>query len=116
MKWTTAPAFLGLIAPFLVVGAPVAQQGNDAPVVQPVEPAASYIVTLKPGVDVNVSASHIDWARDLHRRSLAKRQESEEDLKTFDLFDYQGYAGTFDEETLAEIQASDDVSTPVHVH
>jgi hypothetical protein len=107
MKWTTSTTFLSVLAPFLAAGAPVPQ---DAPVIQPVEPASSYIITLKPGVDVNASATHISWAGDLQRRSLAKRQEQDQELKTFDLFDFKGYAGVFDDDTLAEIEASDEVS------
>lgn len=109
MKWTTTAALL--FAPLLASAAPVAQkdQSGDVPVNQPVEPATGYIVTLKPGIAVNESATHIAWAGDLQRRGLAKRQEPEEDLKTFDLFEFQGYAGVFDEETIAEIEASDEV-------
>lgn len=111
MKWTTTTTFLGLLAPFLVAGAPVAQKDKayDEPVYQPVEPATGYIITLKPGIAVNESATHIAWAGDLQRRGLVKRQEDDQDLKTFDLFDYKGYAGVFDEETIAEIEASDEV-------
>ena len=111
MKWTTTTAFLGLLAPFLVAGAPVAQKdkAHDEPIVQPVEPATGYIITLKSGIAANDSATHLAWAGDLQRRGLVKRQEEAQDLKTFDLFDYQGYAGVFDEETIAEIQASDEV-------
>jgi oryzin len=106
MKWTTKTTLLGLLAPLLVAGAPLAQKdtAKDAPVVQPVEPATGYIVTLKPGIAANLA-----WAGDLQRRGLVKRQEEGQDLKTFDLFDYHGYAGVFDEETIAEIEASEEV-------
>jgi hypothetical protein len=111
MKWTTRTAWLGLLAPLLAAGAPLAQKNDahDAPVVQPVEPATGYIITLKPGIAANESATHLAWAGDLQRRGLIKRQEEGEDLKTFDLFDYKGYAGVFDEETIAEIESSDEV-------
>ena len=108
MKWTTA-GLLGLLAP-LALGAPIAQKDEGADeVIQPVAPASGYIITLKPGIESNVSATHLAWASDLQRRTLAKRQEPEGDLKTFDLFDFHGYAGVFDEETIAEIEASDEV-------
>lgn len=118
MKWTTRAAILGLLAPFLASTAPVAQkdQANDEPIVQPVEPGTGYIVTLKAGIAVNESATHLAWAGDLQRRGLVKRQEEDQDLKTFDLFDYQGYAGVFDEETIAEIEASDEAYLPQAFH
>lgn len=106
MKWAASPALLGLLAPLLALAAPVAQSDK---VVQPVEPAQGYIITLKPGVTVNESATHIAWAGDLQRRGLTRRQEAAEDLKTFDLYDFQGYAGVFDESTIAEIASSEDV-------
>lgn len=111
MKWNTRTAFLGLLAPFMVAGAPIAQKdtGKDQPVVQPAEPAAGYIVTLKAGIAANESATHLAWAGDLQRRGLVKRQEEDQGLKTFDLFDYHGYAGIFDEQTIAEIEASEEV-------
>lgn len=114
MKWTTATTFLGLLAPYLASGAPVAQKDEaaDQPVVQPVEPATGYIITLKPGIAANESATHIAWAGDLQRRGLVRRQESVQDLKAFDLFDFHGYAGVFDEETIAEIEASEEVCNP----
>jgi hypothetical protein len=109
MKWSTA--FLLVVAPLLGAGAPVAQEdGNsDVPISQPTVPATGYIVSLKSGIAADASASHMAWAGDLQRRALAKRQEPEEDLKTFNLFDFQGYAGVFDAETVAEIQARDEV-------
>jgi hypothetical protein len=104
----------GLLAPFLATGAPIAQNdiSSDIPVLQPVEPAGAYIVTLKANIEPSASASHMTWAGDLHRRGLTKRQEEGDDLKTFDLFEFKGYAGVFDEEALAEIEASDDVGAP----
>lgn len=114
MKWTTATTFLGLLAPYLTSGAPLAQKDEtaDQPVVQPVEPATGYIITLKPGIAANESATHIAWAGDLQRRGLAKRQEADQDIKTFDLFDFHGYAGVFDDETIAEIEGSEEVCNP----
>ena len=114
MKWTASATVFGLLAPLLASGAPVAQQDGaaDTPVVQPAEPTTGYIVTLKPGIAANESATHIAWAGDLQRRGLVKRQEADQELKTFDLFDYKGYAGVFDEETIAEIEASDEVRLP----
>lgn len=110
MKWTSAATFLGLLAPHLASGAPIAQSDDpDQPVVQPVEPATGYIITLKQGIAANESQTHIAWAGGLQRRGLAKRQEPDQDLKTYDLFDFHGYAGVFDDDTIAEIEASEEV-------
>lgn len=113
MKWTST-AVIGLLAPFLVFGAPIAPEKRDAnePGVEPVAPAGSYIVTLKSGIETNTSAAHIAWAGDLHRRGLVRRQEPETEIKTFDVFDFHGYAGTFDAEAISAIEASEDVRTP----
>ena len=112
MKWTTATSLLSLL-PFLASAAPVAQKdASDLPVTQPVQPAQGYIITLKPGIAVNESETHLAWVGDLQRRGLARRQENGEDLKTFDLFSFQGYAGVFDDETISEIAASDEVCRP----
>jgi hypothetical protein len=68
-----------------------------------------YIVTLKPEAEVQVQ---VNWVNDVHKRSFAKRDtvgvEHTYDLKTF-----KGYAGEFDENTLAEIKANPDVSVPI---
>ena len=67
-----------------------------------------YIITLKPEAEVEAQVS---WVNDVHKRSFAKRDtvgvEHTYDLKTF-----KGYAGQFDENTLAEIKANPDVSVP----
>jgi hypothetical protein len=106
MKWTATMAVAGLLTASNVLAAPIAQSEEDLPVVQPVMPSQSYIVTLKPGAQMNESVA---WASGLQRRGLARRQETGEDIKTFNLFEFQGYAGTFDEAEAAEIEAQDDV-------
>lgn len=86
-----------------------------APLPQDNAPSASttkYIVTLKPGVEADVSVQHIEWAGDLHRRGIYRRQENgtvDEDLKVFKVADFNAYAGSFDEETIAQIKASSEV-------
>jgi len=70
-----------------------------------------YIVTLKPGVsvlDIN-SGSHMNWVRDVHARSLSRRDTGGVE-KVFNLDDFNAYAGTFDATTIAAIRNSEDVS------
>ncbi|KAF2442665.1 subtilisin-like protein [Karstenula rhodostoma CBS 690.94] len=65
-----------------------------------------YIVTLKPDAKVEVQ---VNWVNDIHKRSFSKRDtvgvEHTYDIKTF-----KGYAGEFDENTLAEIKANPNVA------
>lgn len=73
----------------------------------------NYIVTLKSGISQSDVESHINWVGDVHRRSLGRR-----DLKgvqrTFDSanYDFHGYSGEFDAETIEEIQKNPNVSDP----
>ncbi|KAI1100311.1 alkaline proteinase [Jackrogersella minutella] len=68
-----------------------------------------YIVTLKEGITSADFKSHLNWARDVHSRSLNKRDTTgvshEYQINTFN-----GYAGEFDEQTLAQLKSSPDVA------
>ncbi|KAF4965512.1 hypothetical protein FSARC_6692 [Fusarium sarcochroum] len=84
--------------------APVAQPGAIIP--------GSYIVTLKPGVDAVKAKSHISWVKDVHKRSLTKRDNDKGVDKTYhSQSGFQGYSGSFDHSTLKEIQKSPEVAT-----
>lgn len=67
-----------------------------------------YIVTLKEGITSDDFKSHLNWARDVHARSLSKRGTTgvshEYQINTFN-----AYAGEFDEETLEQIKSNPDV-------
>jgi oryzin len=101
--WKKSVAVLSAIAG-LALAVPVPQDAVSAPA------ATKYIITLKPGIDPEIGISHINWAGDLHRRGIHRRQDVEEDLKVFKVADFSAYAGSFDEETIAELKASSDVS------
>lgn len=108
--WKKSIAVLSAIAS-LAMAAPVAQDAAVAPA------TTKYIITLKPGIDPEVGIQHINWAGDLHRRGIYRREENgtvEEDLKVFKVADFNAYAGSFDEETIAQLKASDEVSLPGH--
>lgn len=68
-----------------------------------------YIVTLKPGVPVSAVKTHLNWVRDVHSRSLSRRDASGID-QIYSIKDFNGYAGSFDEATISQIRNSDDVS------
>lgn len=64
-----------------------------------------YIVTLKPEAEVQVQVS---WVNEVHKRSFAKRDTAGVE-HTYDIKTFKGYAGEFDENTLAEIKANPNV-------
>ncbi|XXH02904.1 hypothetical protein Hte_009293 [Hypoxylon texense] len=68
-----------------------------------------YIVTLNEGITSDDFKSHLNWARDVHARSLSKRDTTgishEYQINTFN-----AYAGEFDEETLEQIKSNPDVA------
>ncbi|KAI2469826.1 alkaline proteinase [Annulohypoxylon bovei var. microspora] len=68
-----------------------------------------YIVTLKQGISSEDFKSHLNWARDVHARSLNKRDTTgvshEYQINTFN-----AYAGEFDEETLEQLKNNPDVA------
>ncbi|KAJ4288578.1 proteinase B [Kalmusia sp. IMI 367209] len=65
-----------------------------------------YIITLKPEAEVEVQVS---WVNDVHKRSFAKRDTAGVE-HTYDIKTFKGYAGEFDEVTLAEIKANPNVA------
>lgn len=75
-----------------------------------------YIVTLKPGVSASSLKTHLTWVDAVHKRSLARRDSSYTDTDTtgvdqvYNIKDFNAYAGSFDSETIKEIEASQDVS------
>lgn len=73
---------------------------------------SGYIVKLKPSVAVDADQGHLSWVQGLHSRSLRKR-----DLpgleRQFNLTNFHGYSGRFDEATISEIKKSDDVSVSI---
>nr|ABP82774.1 alkaline serine protease [Aureobasidium pullulans]ABP82775.1 alkaline serine protease [Aureobasidium pullulans] len=104
--WKKSVAVLSAIAG-LAMAAPVPQDAVAAPA------TTKYIITLKPGIDPEIGISHINYASDLHRRGIYRRQENgtvEEELKVIKVADFNAYAGAFDEETIAELRASDEVA------
>ncbi|KAF9728368.1 proteinase B [Paraphaeosphaeria minitans] len=65
-----------------------------------------YIVTLNPDVEVQIEVS---WVNDVHKRSFSKRDTAGVE-RTYDIKTFKGYAGEFDENTLAEIKANPNVA------
>ncbi|KAI1147046.1 peptidase S8/S53 domain-containing protein [Nemania diffusa] len=68
-----------------------------------------YIVTLKTGISTADLESHLSWARDVHARSLTRRDLAGIE-KTYSIHDFNAYAVEMDAETLATIKASPQVA------
>ncbi|KAI0841164.1 subtilisin-like serine protease pepD [Hypoxylon sp. FL0890] len=64
-----------------------------------------YIVSLKPGIDVKL---HLDWVSGVHRRSLSRRNTIGLE-KTYGFGSFSGYAGEFDDNTIAQILGHENV-------
>ncbi|KAH7034607.1 alkaline protease [Microdochium trichocladiopsis] len=62
-----------------------------------------FIVTLKQGASAADVASHLNRVRDIHARSLSRRDTVGVE-KTYAIEDFNAYAGEFDDETIAAIK------------
>ncbi|KAK5992574.1 Alkaline protease 1 [Cladobotryum mycophilum] len=70
----------------------------------------SYIVTLKSGLNEEDLESHIEWVQSVHqKRAVNKRQYKGVEKTYTGEYDFNAYAGSFDEATLAEIRGNPDV-------
>lgn len=69
-----------------------------------------YIITLKEAVAPAEIESHLAWVGEVHARSLSRRQLPGVE-KTYNISTFQGYAGSFDEATISEIESSPEVRT-----
>ncbi|KAI2605584.1 alkaline proteinase [Hypoxylon sp. NC1633] len=95
--------FLGALLPaVLAAPAPAAQQKRE------IIPN-KYIVTLKEGISSEDFKSHLNWARDVHARSLNKRDTAGVSHE-YKISNFSAYAGEFDDETLEQIKNSADVA------
>lgn len=101
MKFSTA---LIALSAAIATAAPVAQTADDVPDV-----SGRYIIRLNSGVS---QTKHMEFVRDLHARSIEKRQDGRRWRgveKSFGFGKFHGYSGHFDDDVVKEIEASDDV-------
>ena len=66
---------------------------------------SAWIVTLRPNMGM---ASHLEWVEGVHKREAAASTMAGI-TKTFDKDEWRGYAGQFNDATIAAILASPDV-------
>ncbi|KAI5864946.1 alkaline proteinase [Durotheca rogersii] len=68
-----------------------------------------YIVTLKEGITTEDFKTHVNWARDIHSRSLSKRDTTGIEHE-YHISNFNAYSAEFDEETLEQIKNHPDVA------
>ncbi|KAH7247200.1 proteinase B [Fusarium solani] len=97
--------FLGALLP-AALAAPV-----DGPVRREEATAIpnKYIITLKPEASDSKISAHLDWVGDVHRRSLSKRDTAGVE-ETYNISNWNAYAGEFDDATIEEIKNSPEVA------
>ncbi|KAI2638509.1 subtilase [Xylaria nigripes] len=91
--------FLGALLPG-ALAAPATRQAKDLEYIP-----NKYIVALAKGTSAAEFKNHLDWARDIHARSLTRRDMAGVE-KTYNIEDFSAYAVEMDEETLELIKAN----------
>ncbi|KAI2630184.1 alkaline proteinase [Hypomontagnella submonticulosa] len=95
--------FLGALLPAAFAAPTPAQQKRE------VIPN-KYIVTLKEGISTEDFKSHVNWARDVHARSLTKRDTVGVEKEYSISSSFNAYAGEFDAATLEQLKNNPDVA------
>ncbi|KAJ6785330.1 hypothetical protein PWT90_02597 [Aphanocladium album] len=77
----------------------------------PTASSGKYIVTLKEGTAASAVQSHIQWVEGVHARSIGRRDQNLAGLeKTYEIGNFNGYAGNFDAATIEEIRNNPEVA------
>ncbi|KAK6502673.1 Basic amino-acid permease [Arthrobotrys conoides] len=113
MKFFTASLLIGSLLPLLSAAPTPQSPSTNSP-----SSDKKFIVVLKDTINTNQLKKHTQWAARIHARNLQKRQLNglpvERHIsgveKTFDVNRFKAYSGSFDDETLREIEESDDVA------
>jgi oryzin len=99
--------------PFIANAAPLASRAADEFI------PGKYIIQLKPDTDVASIAAHHNRVRSIHARNLARRDGdaavSGGMEREFQIGGFKAYAGSFDETTIEELKAMDEVSYCIEV-
>jgi hypothetical protein len=108
MQFFTRIAALAVAAaPFLANAAPVASRAADDLI------PGKYIIQLKPETDIASIAAHHNKVRSIHARNLARRDDGDSSAgleREYQIGDFKGYAGSFDDATIEELKALPEVS------
>jgi oryzin len=107
-SFTSFLALAAVVVPYLAQAAPVASATEPFPTIP-----GKWIVTLKPNVDTASVASHHVKVREIHARNIARRSVSVEEIggveHQYGFGTFNGYSGSFDDATVAELNALDEV-------
>ncbi|KAJ8128069.1 hypothetical protein O1611_g5566 [Lasiodiplodia mahajangana] len=98
-SFRTLALFLGALLP-AALAAPASKKASEPEYIP-----NKYIVTLKSGISTADFESHLNWARDVHARSLSRRDTAGVE-KTYSIEHFNAYAVEMDVETLATIKAN----------
>ncbi|KAK6353657.1 Basic amino-acid permease [Orbilia brochopaga] len=120
MKISSTFKVLAAVLPFVNFAGIAAALPLDVPTTELPSAQApgpkKVIVVLKDQVDSKKLLRETSWVRLVHARNLQKRQATNTTTHlptgvegTYDINKFKAYAGSFDEETIAEIQSSDNV-------
>jgi oryzin len=93
-------------APFIASAAPLASRAGDGLI------PGKYIIQLKPDTDIASIAAHHNKVRSIHARNLARRDDGAGSVgmeREFQIGDFKAYAGSFDDLTIEELKAMDEV-------
>lgn len=103
--------FLAIAAtavPFIAQAAPLSSRSSDDLI------AGKYIIQLRPDADIATIAAHHNKVRAIHARNIARRENDGEGSggieREYDFGGFKGYAGSFDDATIAELKALPEVS------
>ncbi|KAJ0369092.1 hypothetical protein COL26b_010531 [Colletotrichum chrysophilum] len=66
-----------------------------------------YIISLKANIPETAVENHLRWVHEVHKKRNLARRDLVGVEKTFDIGSFHAYTGSFDEETLTEIQANE---------
>ncbi|KAI8299605.1 Subtilisin-like proteinase Mp1 [Colletotrichum sp. SAR11_59] len=66
-----------------------------------------YIISLKANIPETAVENHLRWVHEVHKKRNLSRRDLVGVEKTFDIGSFHAYTGSFDEETLTEIQANE---------
>lgn len=76
-----------------------------------------YIVVLKDGISARSVDLHLAQTHDIHANSIGRRELDLPGIEdTYSIGDFQGYSGTFDNDTVAKIRDLPEVCLSTHVH
>lgn len=95
------------------LAAPVAPQDDNAKIQAKAGEviAGKYIITLKSDIPSSAFESHMSWVSQVHARGTDDGQLKGVENKFTGDYGFNGYVGSFNEATLAEIKANPDVSS-----